>query len=310
MTVSPRPLVAASTLRSGTITTPQGIELCYDERGPEDGTPLLFIMGLSAQMVFWPAPLLDDLAARGFRVIRFDNRDVGLSTKLRGAIRHSPAAAIARATLGLKVHAPYTLHDMVEDTCALLDALEIERAHLVGVSMGGMISQLMAATRAQRVSSLTSIMSGTNSRWLPPPKPAALKTLVAPRVRIENREQYIAFGHDMMKKIGGTLDPGAALVEQMFGESWERGLYPRGIRQQFFAVLATGDLTPHVKKIRCPATIIHGAEDPLIRPAGGKASAKHIPGARLHMIPGMGHDLPESVLPQIADLIEETVGRA
>lgn len=296
-------------LRTGTVTTPDGIELFYDERGPEDGTPLLFIMGLSAQMVFWPAPLLNALAERGFRVIRFDNRDVGLSTKLREKITHSPMAAITRATLGLRVHAPYTLHDMVGDTCALLDALGIERAHLVGVSMGGMISQLMAGTRPERVLSLTSIMSSTNSRWLPPPKPAALKTLVGPRVRIENREQYIAFGREMMKRIGGTLAPGDALLEQMFGESWERGLHPRGIRQQFMAILATGDLTPYVKKIRCPTTVIHGLADPLVRPAGGRASARHIPGARLHLFPGMGHDMPESLLPQIAELIDETARR-
>ena len=301
---------AATPLRSGRITTPQGIELFYDERGPEDGTPLLFIMGLSAQMVFWPAPLLDALAARGFRVIRFDNRDVGLSTLLREPLRHSAIAAIVRATLGLKVHAPYTLHDMVGDACALLDALGIERAHLIGVSMGGMISQLMAATRPERVSSLTSIMSSTNSRWLPPPKPAALKALVGPRVRITNEEQYIAFGRQMMRTIGGRLPPGEALLEQMFGESWARGLHPRGVRQQFMAILATGDLTPYVKKIRCPATVIHGSADPLVRPAGGRASARHIPGAALHIIDGMGHDLPEQVLPQVARLIEQTVNKA
>lgn len=296
--------------RSGRITTPQGIELFYDERGPVDGAPLLFIMGLSAQMVFWPAPLLDQLAAQGFRVIRFDNRDVGLSTHLRAPIRHSPLAAIARSMLGLKLTVPYTLHDMVDDTCALLDALGIDRAHLIGASMGGMIGQLMAATRPQRVLSLTSIMSGTNSRWLPPPKPAALKGLVAPRVRIENREQYIEFGRQMMRTIGGRLPQGDALMEQMFGESWERGLHPRGIRQQFMAILATGDLTRYVKKIRCPVTVIHGSVDPLIRPAGGRASARHIPGAKLVMIPNMGHDMPESLLPRIAQLIEETARRA
>lgn len=300
----------ATCLRSGRITTPQGIDLFYDERGPEDGTPLLFIMGLSAQMVFWPAPLLDQLAERGFRVIRFDNRDVGLSTRLRAPIRYSPLAAITRAMLGLKLDAPYTLHDMVEDTCALLDALGIGKAHVIGVSMGGMIGQLMAATRPERVLSLTSIMSSTNSRWLPPPKPAALKGLVAPQVRIENREQYIAFGRKMMRTIGGRLPPGDALLEQMFGESWERGLHPRGVRQQFMAILATGDLTPFVKKIRCPVTVIHGSVDPLIRPAGGRASARHIPGARLHVIQGMGHDLPESVLPRIAQLIEQTARSA
>lgn len=292
-------------METGKIRT-NGVEIFFEARGPEKGTPIVFIMGLGAQMVFWPEPLVDSLAEKGFRVIRFDNRDVGLSTHLREPLRHSPAAAIGRSLVGLPVHAAYTLHDMVADTEGLMDVLGISRAHVVGASMGGMIAQLMAGTRPERVASLTSIMSSNNSPWLPPPKPAALKTLVGPREPIRDVDHYIEFGFDMIRRIGGTLPPGDELVRKQFRESWERGLHPRGVLQQFLAILATGNLTPHLKKVRCPATVIHGSKDPLIRPAGGKASARHISGARLEIIPGMGHDLPESVLPRIADLIRET----
>jgi pimeloyl-ACP methyl ester carboxylesterase len=153
-------------MESGKIAT-NGVELCFDTRGPADGEPLVFIMGLSAQMVFWPEPLLDDLAGRGYRVIRFDNRDIGHSTLLREKIPHSPWGAMTRFMLGLPVQAPYTLHDMVADTEGLLDELGHDSVHLVGASMGGMISQLMAGTRPERVRSLTSIMSSNNGRFLP-----------------------------------------------------------------------------------------------------------------------------------------------
>lgn len=292
-------------METGKIQT-NGVELFYEARGPEEGTPLVFIMGLSAQMVFWPEPLLDSLAEKGFRVIRFDNRDIGKSTLLHERIPHGPPGLMARFMLGLPIKAPYTLHDMVADTEGLLEALGHERAHLVGASMGGMIGQLMAATRPDRVLSLTSIMSSNNGRFLPLPKPAAMKTLVGPRQRIRDVDQYIDFGFDMMARIGGILPRGEEIMRKQFRESWERGLHPRGVLQQFTAIMGTGPLTSYLKTIGCPVTVIHGTHDPLIRPAGGRASARHIPGARLELIEGMGHDLPEAALPRIADLIHET----
>lgn len=296
-------------MTSGTIQS-NGIELCYETRGPRDGEPVVFIMGLSAQLVFWPEALLDALADRGYRVIAFDNRDAGQSTAIREPFRYGPLAGMARYTLGLKVAAPYTLDDLVADTLGLMDALSIERAHLVGASMGGMIAQLAAATHPERVLSLTSIMSSTNSPFLPPPKPVALKTLIAPPVKVENVEQYVAFGLDMMSKIGGTLDPGREELEGIFRRSWERGLNPRGIRNQFMAILATGSLRRRLKQVQCPTQIIHGGSDPLIRPAGGRASARAIPGARLALIDGMGHDLPPAVISRVAELIDANAGRA
>ena len=286
-----------------------GIELFYETRGPEDGVPLVFVMGLSAQLVFWPEGMLDALANRGYRVIAFDNRDAGKSTYIRKPFKYGPVQAILRHMVGLKVHAPYTLNDLVNDTIGLMDALGVQQAHLVGASMGGMVVQLAAATRPDRVLSATSIMSSTNSPLLPPPKPSALKTLVAPRVKIETVDQYVEFGLGMMAKLGGTLDPGRDELENMFRRSWERGLNPRGVRNQFLAILATGNLTKRLKRVRCPAQVIHGGADPLIRPAGGKASARAIPGARLAILKGMGHDIPPTVQPRIADLIDANCQR-
>ncbi|MZR64216.1 alpha/beta fold hydrolase [Alcanivorax sp. DP30] len=295
-------------MQSGTVSS-NGIELFYESRGPETGEPIVFVMGLSAQMVFWPDPLLDSLAERGYRVIRFDNRDVGKSSRIRRRLKHGPFTAILRGYVGLSVDAPYTLHDMVDDTVGLLDALEIERAHLVGASMGGMISQLMAGKYPDRVHSLTSIMSSNNSRLVPPPKPAALKTLVGPRVKVETEEQFVEFGLEMMGKLAGTLPQGKEELAAMYRQCWARGINPLGIRNQFLGIVATGALTPWLKKITCPATVIHGSADPLIPLAGGKASARHIRGAKLSIIPGMGHDFPPSVLDRMGDLIAETAVR-
>lgn len=295
-------------ITSGKIHT-NGIELFYESRGPETGEPVLFVMGLSAQMVFWPESLLDALAAEGYRVIRFDNRDVGLSTKFRAQTTHSPGGAMLRYFLGLPLRVAYTLHDMVADVTGLMDGLGIDRAHIVGASMGGMIGQLMAIHVPDRVLSLTSIMSSPNSRLNPPPKFSALKTLVGPRVRIANVEQYVEFGKRMMKTLGGKLPQGDT-VEHMFRQSWERGLHPRGIRQQFMAIMATGSFRRDLRRIKVPATVIHGDADPLIRLAGGRMSARGIPGARLHVIKGMGHDFPEPAIGEIAEAIRETLQRA
>ncbi|KGD65150.1 alpha/beta hydrolase [Alcanivorax nanhaiticus] len=296
-------------MQSGTVSS-NGIELFYESRGPESGEPIVFVMGLSAQMVFWPDPLLDILAERGYRVIRFDNRDVGKSSRIRRRLKHGPLTAIMRGYLGLSVDAPYTLHDMVADTLGLLDALNIERAHLVGASMGGMISQLMAGKHPERVLSLTSIMSSTNGRLVPPPKPAALKALVAPRAKVETEDEFVAFGLSMMAKLAGTLPQGTKELEAMYRLCWERGINPLGIRNQFLGIVATGALTPWLKKISCPTTVIHGGADPLIRPAGGKASARAIPGAKLEIIPGMGHDFPPSVIDRMGSLIADTAAKA
>ncbi len=298
-----------SALPHENLATCNGLQLCYQQFGPEDGEPLVFIMGLGAQMVFWPLPLLENLADRGYRIIRFDNRDIGHSEKLRAKTHRNSMVSMARYLLRLKVDALYNLDDMVDDTIALLDELDIQRAHLIGASMGGMIAQLTAATHPDRVKSLTSIMSNTNSPWLPPSKPSALWALIGPREQPTTCEGYIAMGRELMKKIGGS-HPQGELLDDMMRESWERGINPRGVVQQFMAIMATGDFSSRLRQVKCPTTIIHGAADPLLRPAGGKASAKAIKGAELHLINGMGHDLPPAVIPQVADLVDRNARKA
>ena len=293
------------TLPAEQFATCNGMELCYQEFGPATGEPLLFIMGLGAQMVFWPDELMEDLAARGYRVIRFDNRDIGRSQRLRCEQKQSALVSMLRYLARLKVDAGYTLHDMVDDTIALLDHLSIAKAHLIGASMGGMIAQLTCATHPERVKSLTSIMSNTNSPWLPPSKPSAMLALIGPKKIAKTEDEYVAMGRELLGKIGGTL-PQGELLDTMLKASFARGIHPRGVKQQFMAILATGDFSGRLKTIRCPTTIIHGAVDPLLRPAGGRASARAIANARLEIIDGMGHDLPPAVLPRIAELIDAT----
>lgn len=292
-----------------TLAETNGIELCYQQFGPDDGTPLVLIMGLGAQMVFWPMPLIDDLVARGYRVIRFDNRDIGHSTRFRWQQSGGATGALLKHLLKRPVATEYTLYDMVADTIGLLDYLNIDKAHLVGASMGGLIAQLTAATHPNRVASLTSIMSNTNSPWLTPPKPSALWALIGPKELPQTLDQYLKMGRATTRKIGGKL-PQGDLLDEVLTETYHRGLYPRGIKQQFMAILGTGDISHQLKHIVCPTTVIHGAIDPLLRPAGGKASARAIHGASLKLIKGMGHDLPPAVLPQIANLIDATAKKA
>jgi pimeloyl-ACP methyl ester carboxylesterase len=303
--------VRTMNIDSGTVAS-NGLEFFYDVRGPEQGEPVLFIMGLSAQMVFWPEPLLNDLANRGYRVYRFDNRDVGLSSRLRLPLHHKPMDLMGRFFTGRSIQSGYTLDDMVDDTIGIMDALGLVKVHLVGASMGGMISQLLSARHPERVLSLNTIMSSTNPRLSAPPKPAALKTLVGPRKRIETLEEYIEHGRGVMANLGGTLEQGDELVETMFRESWERGLYPRGVLQQFTAIMATGSFAHRLKHVRAPVAVIHGSHDPLIRLANGKTSVRAMRAAKpkLHVIKGMGHDLPEAALEQVADIIYNNAQKA
>lgn len=285
-----------------------GVELCYQQFGPQDGEPLLLIMGLGAQMVFWPLPLIDQLTDLGYRVIRFDNRDIGHSGKINSPIRQKALPSMLRYLARLPVKSAYTLHDLVDDSVSLLDHLNIERAHVIGASMGGMVAQLMAATHPERVKSLTSIMSNTNSPWLPPSKPSAMLALIGPKKLAKTEDEAVQMGRELLGRIGGTL-PQGELLDRLIADSFKRGINPRGVKQQFMAILATGDFSRQLKKVTCPTSIVHGACDPLLRPAGARASARAIAGAQLHFIKGMGHDLPPAVLPQVAELINDTVNR-
>ncbi len=283
-----------------------GLTIDYEARGAADAPALLAIMGLGMPAAAWPPALIDLLAACGARVITFDNRDAGGSTKFSGAPTIPPAVAIARAALRLHVPAPYTLHDMAADALGLLDALGIGRAHLVGVSMGGMIAQLIAALHPQRVASLTSIMSSTGN---PSPRvafgrPRAIRAILRRPKDPQDPQSVI---DDLERKFSVIGTPMAreerAAQRAHYERIARRGLDSAASRRQLLAVLATGDRRPWLARITAPTLVLHGRLDPLLPLAAGIETAQCIAGARLVVIDGMGHDLPPALLPRIADEI-------
>lgn len=288
-----------------------GIDIAWEQAGPEHGEPLLLIMGLGRQLISWPETMCEQLVARGMRLVRFDNRDIGLSGSGDRGVRFHVLKDSLRKKVGLRVEANYTLHDMTEDTVQLMDALGLARVHVAGVSMGGMIAQLLAAKHPDRVLSLTSIMSSTNHPWLPSAAWEIIRALSEPLDANAPREMAIAQGMRISRLIGS---PAYAKTEQVLRaeaeRAYERAFRPDGANRQSHAIVATGSIEPFVTTIRAPTQIIHGVADQLVRPKGGQRSAKLIPHSRLTMIEGMGHDLPEQLLPQLVGLIADNVRRA
>jgi pimeloyl-ACP methyl ester carboxylesterase len=281
-----------------------GIDICYEIFGDSNAEPLLLIMGLGAQMIHWDDAFCEQLAGRGFRVIRFDNRDIGKSSHLTGGKRLTPLELLKLRFLKIPVAAPYKLIDMARDTIGLMDALGIKSAHLVGASMGGMIAQEATLSFPERVRSLTSIMSTTGNPRVPPPTRQASAMLMAPPPR--TKEEFIVrFGETWnLLRVGSfpeeeALDPGRA--ERVFA----RGLNPAGVGRQLRAVLASGSRKERLQGVRTPTLVIHGTVDPLVRPEGGKDTAASIAGAKLLMIEGMGHALPMRFWPEIIGAIAE-----
>lgn len=281
-----------------------GVELAYEQIGDPAQPPLLLIMGLGMQMINWDLELCDELAARGFRVIRFDNRDSGLSTQV-----DAPVPNLVRGMAGLRIDAPYLLADMADDAFALLDHLEIEAAHVMGASMGGMIAQTMAIRRPERVLSLTSIMSTTGERRAGRPKLRVWSVLT--RRAPTEKDAYVEHFVRVFGMIGSRGFPADVdRVRESAAATYERGHHPAGTGRQLAAIMASGDRTQELREIRVPTTVIHGKDDPLIPFRGGQATVRAIEGAKLIAIPGMGHDLPREVWPQVVDAVVETAGRA
>jgi len=251
-----------------------GIELEYELFGSEGGRPLVLIMGLGAQMILWDEEFCAALAARGHRVIRFDNRDVGLSTKIDGWRALDLAAAMAAAALGRPVAAPYTLSDMAADAAGLLDALGIAAAHVVGASLGGMIAQTLAIERPACVLSLTSIMSTTGDRELPRARPEAVAALLEPPPR--DRDGAMARAAKVFRTIGSPGFPfDEARVRERAGRSYDRCFHPAGVARQMLAILAAGSRAPALRQVRVPTLVIHGTEDPLVPVAHGIETDKY-----------------------------------
>lgn len=279
-----------------------GLRLAYDEFG-EPGQPvILLVMGLGTQMIAWPESFCRGLAQRGFHVIRFDNRDIGLSEKLDGArVPRIPGLALS-SRLRLPTRVPYRLRDMAADTVGLLDSLGIPHAHLVGASMGGMIVQIVAAEHPDRVLSLTSIMSSSGDRRLPSARPEVMAAMLKRAVGMEkpDLENTMAF----WRLIGSpAYQPSDAALIERIQTSYQRSFYPKGYARQMAAIIADGSRVSLLKRIVHPTLVIHGKQDALVPVECGIDTARHIRGARLELIDGMGHDLPEPLLPRFVDLI-------
>ncbi|HZZ92270.1 MAG TPA: alpha/beta hydrolase [Usitatibacter sp.] len=285
-----------------------GVTLDYEALGDASRPAIVLVMGLGANMLLWPDELCTMLAGAGFRVIRFDNRDCGRSTILeRLGTPNIPLAAM-KHFLHLPLHAPYLIDDMARDTEALLDALGIASAHLVGASMGGMIAQNLAARSPARVSSLTSIMSTTGNRKLPGPSARARRALLQPPAAPGDFEGAVRRMGSVLTEIGSrTHPPEPAWLRALCERHVRRGNHPSGAARQLMAIVASGDRTPIVGRIRVPALVLHGDEDPLLKPACGEATAQAIRAGggdvALEIVHGMGHDLPLPLLPRIAERI-------
>jgi pimeloyl-ACP methyl ester carboxylesterase len=274
-----------------------GITLCYERFGNASDPPMLLIMGLGTQMIGWPDEFCRQLAERGFHVVRFDNRDIGRSTRINGR-PPTPRQLVTRKIAPVL----YTLGDMANDAAGLLRQLDLAPAHVVGASMGGMIAQTLAARHPESVRSLTSIMSNTGNRWKGQPAFGIYRYLL--RHAPEDRDGYIDYTTRVFEAIGSRgLTYDKDRVREMVARSYDRGHDPAGPGRQLGAILASGDRTQELRTIRLPTLVIHGSKDRMVAKSGGVATAKAIPGARLMTVEGMGHDLPEAAWPQLVDAI-------
>ena len=281
------------------------IEICFETFGDPADPAMLLVMGLGTQMLGWHEDFCNDLAGRGFHVIRYDNRDIGRSTILSSA----PVPTLGQILRRDKRAATYSLAEMAADGVGLLDHLEIDRAHLVGLSMGGMIAQTIAARRPERVLSLTSIMSSTGSRWRGQPALKTYRQFLRPVST--DRATYIAETAALFDIIGSPgFERDDDDLRTLLGRMYDRGHDAGTVSRQLAAILASGDRTAELRRITAPTLVVHGTADKLVAPSGGRATARAIPGARLLKIEGMGHDLPRGAWPQIIEAIVENAGRA
>ncbi len=288
-----------------------GLELSWETAGAPGGEPLLMIMGLGGQLIHWPEPLCEALVAQGFRLIRFDNRDAGLSADAdRGLPTRIPQDWL-RGRFGWQGQSNYTLMDLARDAEGLMDLLSLQRAHVVGVSMGGMVAQALAATRPARVSSLTAIMTSTNHPKLPVARFDVLWRMAGLGPRPQTREAVIRRTTGMLQRVGSPAYPTPlSYRRQLAGRAYDRAFRPRGLARQTHAIVATGSLEPLLGAIRAPTQVVHGLADPLLRPACGQRCAQVIRGARLELVPGMGHDFALPLMPRWAELISHNAARA
>jgi pimeloyl-ACP methyl ester carboxylesterase len=299
-------------VREGKAQGTQGLEIHYEDMGDVDDPAVLLVMGLGAQLVFWREEFCQRLIDQGLRVIRFDNRDVGLSGKMDGhRTKGSQVGNMVRSFLGVRSPSVYRLEDMADDAAALLDHLDIDRTHVVGASMGGMIAQVFAARHAHRTRGLGVIFSSNNQPCLPPPGPQQLLAVVTGPSPDSPREVIIENSIRVSRIIGSPGYP--ATEDRLRADAitfYDRAHYPQGIARQFNAITGSGSLLHHDRRITAPTVVIHGKADKLMRPSGGKAIAKAIPNARLVLFDGMGHELPEPLWDDIVTELQKTFAEA
>jgi len=287
------------------------LNLEVEEYGAADRGTVILIMGLGTQLIAWPMDFVHALTAAGYRVIRYDNRDVGLSSKFDAFGSPDAASVVLRRMLRVPINAPYTLHDMAQDTVGLMDALRIERAHIVGASMGGMIAQILAARHSNRVSSLTTIMSSAGAPWPWDSTAAARKALLARPPANATQEVLIEMRMRTYRVIcGPKLVMPEEMLREMARRTVERCADRTGSRRQLAATQATGSLKAYLRDIHAPTLIIHGSDDPLIAPRRARQLHRGIRASRLLLLEGMGHNLPQKYMPQIVRAIVENCAEA
>lgn len=299
-------------IREGDAPATQGLTIHYEDMGDENDPAVLLIMGLGAQLVFWRDEFCQKLVDDGLRVIRFDNRDVGLSGRVDGRrTRGSQVGNMVRSFLGVRSPSVYRLENMADDAAAVLDHLGIDRAHVVGASMGGMIAQVLAARHANRTRGLGIIFSSNNQPCLPPPGPQQLLAVVTGPSPDSPRDVIIENSIRVTRIIGSPGYP--ASDDRLRADAiafYDRAHYPQGIARQFNAITGSGSLLHYDRQITAPTVVIHGKADKLMRPSGGKAIAKAIPNARLVLFDGMGHELPEPLWDPIVAELRKTFAEA
>jgi pimeloyl-ACP methyl ester carboxylesterase len=285
---------------------PTGVDLCFQTFGDAGAEPLLLVMGLGGPMTWWDPRFCQMLADRGFFVIRYDNRDTGRSSRVSGRINRR---MIMASFAGLKPRTPYSMQDMADDGFALLEHLELDAAHVVGISMGGMIAQTMALSQPKRVLSLTSIMSSTGRRTVGWQDPSLLPLLTARRDK--SRDHYVETSERLWRLIGSPHYPDTTeAIRERAGETWDRGISRAGVMRQMGAILTQPDRSRALHGLRVPALVIHGTHDKMVHVSGGRATSRAIPGSELLLVPGMGHDVPHELHETFVDAIRRVADRA
>jgi pimeloyl-ACP methyl ester carboxylesterase len=291
-----------------TVTLDNGITICYETFGRREDSTILLIMGLGGPMGWWSTAFCENLATRGFHVIRYDNRDTGRSSRVEPS-RRMRRSDLVGTFMGITKRGEYTLDDMADDAFGLLSALDIEQAHVVGVSMGGMIAQTMAIAHPERVLSLASVMSTTGRRTVGWQDPRLFPLLLGRAVL--DRDGYIKRSAVTIAAIGSPAYPADPEAGRLRAEeTFDRGWSPAGVARQMLAVVSQPDRTPQLRKLDVPTVVVHGLADRMVHVSGGRATAEAIPGAELVLIPGMGHDLPPELDDTIGDAIERNIRRA